>query len=92
MKCLTYRFRAHSMFDAELYRSKEEVQEWKKKGPLVVFQKKLEEMGLWSEMDAQAIEAQVKEIVDEAVEFARNGTLEPLENLEKFVYSEANNG
>jgi pyruvate dehydrogenase E1 component alpha subunit len=89
LECLTYRFRAHSMFDAELYRSKEEVQEWKKKGPLVVFQKKLEEMGLWSEMDAQAIEAQVKEIVDEAVEFARNGTLEPLENLEKFVYSEA---
>ena len=89
LECLTYRFRAHSMFDAELYRSKEEVQEWKKKGPLVVFQKKLEEMGLWSEMDVEAIEAQVKEIVDEAVEFARNGTLEPLENLEKFVYSEA---
>ena len=89
LECLTYRFRAHSMFDAELYRSKEEVQEWKKKGPLVVFQKKLEEMGLWSEMNVQTIETQVKSIVDEAVEFARNGTLEPLENLEKFVYSEA---
>eukprot|EP00999_Lentomonas_sp_LEN2_P002934 NODE_795_length_1192_cov_44.864789_g754_i0.p1 GENE.NODE_795_length_1192_cov_44.864789_g754_i0~~NODE_795_length_1192_cov_44.864789_g754_i0.p1 ORF type:complete len:301 (+),score=31.12 NODE_795_length_1192_cov_44.864789_g754_i0:287-1189(+) len=39
----TYRFRAHSMFDAELYRDKKEVEEWKKKGPIVRFKKLLEE-------------------------------------------------
>jgi TPP-dependent pyruvate/acetoin dehydrogenase alpha subunit len=89
LECLTYRFRAHSMFDAELYREKEEVQEWKKRDPLLVFQNRLEEIGLWSEIDLKAIEEEVKNIVDEAVEFAENGTLEPLEDLEKFVYSEA---
>ncbi|QOY51949.1 pyruvate dehydrogenase (acetyl-transferring) E1 component subunit alpha [Candidatus Sulfurimonas baltica] len=92
LECLTYRFRAHSMFDAELYREKVEVEEWKEKGPLVVFQKRLEEMGLWSEMDVKELEDEIKNTMDEAVEFAENGTLEPIEDLEKFVYSEVSNG
>ena len=88
LECLTYRFRAHSMFDAELYRHKEEVEQWKKKGPLVTFQKLLEEAGLWEQIDVQGLEKEVGEIVSDAVAFAENGTLEPLEELEKFVYSE----
>jgi pyruvate dehydrogenase E1 component alpha subunit len=87
LECLTYRFRAHSMFDAELYREKAEVEVWKKKGPLVVFQKKLEAMGLWTQIDVQELEQEVAVIVDEAVEYAENGTLEPVDDLEKFVYS-----
>ena len=92
LECLTYRFRAHSMFDAELYREKTEVEEWKKKDPLIVFENKLDEMGLWSEIDIKAIEQEIKTTIDEAVEFAENGTLEPLEDLEKFVYSEVSHG
>jgi TPP-dependent pyruvate/acetoin dehydrogenase alpha subunit len=34
LECRTYRFRAHSMFDAELYREKSEVEEWKKRDPI----------------------------------------------------------
>ncbi|MDH4943977.1 pyruvate dehydrogenase (acetyl-transferring) E1 component subunit alpha [Sulfurimonas sp. C5] len=92
LECLTYRFRAHSMFDAELYREKTEVKVWKEKGPLVVFEKKLKELGLWSEIPVEAIEADIKDTIDEAVEFAENSELEPLEDLEKFVYSEVSNG
>ena len=92
LECLTYRFRAHSMFDAELYREKTEVEEWKKKDPLIVFENKLDEMGLWSEIDIKAIEEEIKNTIDEAVEFSENGTLEPLEDLEKFVYSEVSLG
>ena len=92
LECLTYRFRAHSMFDAELYREKTEVEEWKKKDPLIVFENKLGEMGLWSEIDIKAIEQEIKNTIDEAVEFSENGTLEPLEDLEKFVYSEVSLG
>ena len=87
LECLTYRFRAHSMFDAELYREKAEVEVWKKKGPLIVFQKKLEAMGLWTQIDVKELEQEVAAIVDEAVEYAENGTLEPVDDLEKFVYS-----
>jgi pyruvate dehydrogenase E1 component alpha subunit len=88
LECLTYRFRAHSMFDAELYRDKEEVVQWKKKGPLVMFRKQLEEAGFWDQIDDMAIEKEVDDIVSDAVEFAENGTLEPIEELEKYVYSE----
>ncbi len=46
LECRTYRFRAHSMFDAQLYRTKEEIEAWRKKGPIVRFQGWLEENGL----------------------------------------------
>jgi len=88
LECLTYRFRAHSLFDAELYREKSEVEEWKRKGPLVTFRKKLEAMNLWTEINEDEIEDEITKIIDEAVEFAENGTLEPVADLEKFVYSE----
>ncbi len=88
LECLTYRFRAHSMFDAELYREKSEVAEWKKKDPLILFENRLKEIDLWSEIDTSALEEEIKTTIDEAVEFAQNGTLEPIEDLEKFVYSE----
>ena len=92
LECLTYRFRAHSMFDAELYREKDEVLEWKKKDPLVLFEKRLTEMGLWSDINVQELEDEIQTSIDEAVEFAQIGTLEPLNELEKFVYWEADNG
>ena len=88
LECLTYRFRAHSLFDAELYRDKAEVEEWKKKGPLVTFQKQLEAMNLWSEIKVDELEEEITSIINEAVEFAENGTLEPVADLEKFVYSQ----
>jgi pyruvate dehydrogenase E1 component alpha subunit len=87
LECLTYRFRAHSMFDAELYREKAEVEEWKKRDPLLIFREKLEEMGHWSEIDAAGLEADVTAVVDAAVAFAEKGSLEPVADLEKFVYS-----
>lgn len=88
LECLSYRFRAHSMFDAELYRDKEEVQEWKKKDPLLLLRQALETKGLWQEADLQALEDEISATVDEAVDFAENAALEPIEDLKKFVYSQ----
>ncbi|WP_345975641.1 pyruvate dehydrogenase (acetyl-transferring) E1 component subunit alpha [Sulfurimonas sp. HSL3-7] len=88
LECLTYRFRAHSMFDAELYREKTEVAEWKQKDPLAVLKMRAETAGLWAQLNADELEEEVSAIVDEAVAFAENGTLESLSDLEKFVYSE----
>ncbi|MDO8453874.1 MAG: pyruvate dehydrogenase (acetyl-transferring) E1 component subunit alpha [Sulfurimonas sp.] len=92
LECLTYRFRAHSMFDAELYRQKAEVDEWKKRDPLILFEESLKEKNLWSAINKAEIEDEIKITIDEAVAFAENGTLEPIEDLEKFVYSEARHG
>lgn len=88
LEYLTYRFRAHSMFDAELYRKKEEVNEWKAKDPLILFKDKLKEMDLIDKINIEEIENRVKKEINESVEFAENGTLESIEDLEKFVYSE----
>ena len=85
LECRTYRFRAHSMFDAQLYRDKDEVEEWRKKGPIVRFQTWLLETGLIHEKDIADIEARVDAEIDEAVEFAENGTWEPLSSLTKDV-------
>jgi pyruvate dehydrogenase E1 component alpha subunit len=85
----TYRFRAHSMYDPELYRTKEEVEEWKKHGPIVTFEARMKEAGMIDDAGIEAMDAQVLAEVEEAVAFAEAGTLEPVEDLERFVYSEA---
>jgi len=77
----TYRFRAHSMFDPELYRDKAEVEEWKKRGPLHTFTDRLKAQGMMSEEDFQALDAEVSREVQAAVEFAEAAEWEPVEGL-----------
>jgi pyruvate dehydrogenase E1 component alpha subunit len=81
MECRTYRFRAHSMFDAQLYRSKEEVAQWVERGPIRQFTAQLEAAGHLSADDLAALEASVADEVDAAVAFAEGGTPEPLDSL-----------
>ncbi|NNC93807.1 MAG: pyruvate dehydrogenase (acetyl-transferring) E1 component subunit alpha [Acidimicrobiia bacterium] len=82
----TYRFRPHSMFDPELYRSKDEVSEWRKRDPIDYF---IEVMGdVITPTDLERIERDVAAEIDDAVEFAEAGTLEPESDLTRFVYSE----
>jgi len=89
IECRTYRFRAHSMFDAQLYRSREEIQAWREKGPIVRFQSWLVKNGLIHEEEVRAIEAEADAEIDRAVAFAEAGTLEPVEDLERFVTMDA---
>lgn len=85
LECRTYRFRAHSMFDAQLYRAKEEVEAWRKKGPIARFQDWLTSAGLIHEEDIHRIEAEADAEIDRAVAFAEAGALESVEELERFV-------
>jgi len=84
----TYRFRAHSMYDPDLYRLKSEIEEWKKRCPIDTFVARLEAAGMLNDVDLRAMEDAVAAEVDDAVAFAEAGTLEPVEELERFVYSE----
>ncbi len=88
LECKTYRFRAHSMFDAQLYRPKDEIAEWRAKGPIVRFQKWLEDTGLIHPEQVEEITAEVDAEIVEAVAFAEAGTDEPLDNLIKHVMSD----
>jgi len=88
LECRTYRFRPHSMFDPELYRSKEEVEEWKQRDPILTFKAKLFEQGLLDEARLNHLEQQVAAEIAEAVAFAEASPLEPIEDLTRFVFSE----
>jgi pyruvate dehydrogenase E1 component alpha subunit len=84
----TYRFRAHSMYDPELYRDKIEVEEWKKRDPIDRFFASAVETGVCTQDDYDALARDVEAEVDDAVAFAEAGTLEPFEDLLRFVTSE----
>jgi pyruvate dehydrogenase E1 component alpha subunit len=88
LEAKTYRFRAHSMYDPQLYRSKSEVKEWEKKGPLIRLTTRLKAAGLMTEDDFQRLQHAANEEVDDAVAFAHQSPLEPVEELMRFVYAE----
>jgi pyruvate dehydrogenase E1 component alpha subunit len=88
LECRTYRFRAHSMYDAQLYRTKEEVEVWRKKGPIVRFGNWLQANGLMHQEEMRRIESEVDAEIAAAVAFAEAGSLEPVEELERFVTME----
>ena len=84
----TYRFRAHSMFDPELYRDKDEVEDWKHSDPLDAYKESLESAGLLTEAEWEAMETEVVADVQRAVDFAEAGTLESIDDLARFVQTE----
>jgi pyruvate dehydrogenase E1 component alpha subunit len=89
LEARTYRFRAHSMYDPQLYRNKDEVQEWESRGPLIRLTSRLKEARLMTEEDFQRLQSAANTEVDDAVQFAEQAAIEPVEELQRFVYAEA---
>jgi len=77
----TYRFRAHSMFDPELYRDKAEVEAWKTRGPIHTYTARLKTQGLLMEDEFLALDAQAQAEVEDAVAYAEAGSWEPVDEL-----------
>ncbi|MEY4240156.1 MAG: hypothetical protein RL339_2757 [Pseudomonadota bacterium] len=85
LECRTYRFRAHSMFDAQQYRTKEEIGRWKERDPVARMQAWLLESHMMTGEELAAIEAAIDAEVEAAVAFAEAGTWEDAAELERFV-------
>lgn len=81
LEARTYRFRAHSMYDPELYRTKREVEHWKERDPLDVHPRRLCHAGLLSDATRAALEADVATEVEQAVTAAAAAPWEPVEHL-----------
>ena len=81
LECRTYRFRAHSMYDPELYRSKEEVEEWKKHCPIETLRRRLQDEGTITDDQKNELETSVSREIDKAIAFAESGPWEPVEDL-----------
>jgi pyruvate dehydrogenase E1 component alpha subunit len=86
VEAFTYRFRGHSAADPEVYRTKEEVAEWRKKDPIEVFADRLEEEGILSSDQRQEMRDRVEQRVLEAVEFADASPEPALDTLYDKLY------
>jgi pyruvate dehydrogenase E1 component alpha subunit len=85
----TYRLRAHSMFDAQLYRDRAEVEQWGQRGPIITLTRRFKAAGLMDEADYLRLQRAAEQEVDAAVEFAEHSEWEPVDTLTRHVYREA---
>src|SRR4051812_35942823 len=86
VESLTYRFRGHSAADPEVYRTKEEVQQWRERDPIESFARRLIEAGYVDQEGIEEGDRRAIAQVDEAVEFAESSPDPPLESLYDNVY------
>jgi len=85
----TYRFRAHSMADPDLYRTKEEIEHWKERDPIALLEARLRDGKLIADADVAGIEAEIATELDDAIAVAEAGPWEPVEDLTRDVYTPA---
>ncbi len=85
LECRTYRFRAHSMFDAQAYRTRDEIAEWKQHDPIERLRTWMVDNRQITAAELENIEAQIGAEIDASVAFAEAGTLESVDDLELFV-------
>ncbi len=87
LEARTYRFRAHSMYDADRYRDKSEIEHWKERDPLLLAASRLRDEGAVDDDGLAQVDAEVTAEVDAAVAAAEAGTLEDPADVERFVVS-----
>jgi TPP-dependent pyruvate/acetoin dehydrogenase alpha subunit len=73
------------MYDPELYRSKEEVEQWKRRDPITLFRDRIEKDGVLTGADLEALDRAARDATDQAVAFAEAGEWEPVADLLKYV-------
>ncbi len=86
VEAFTYRYRGHSAADPEVYREKEEVEEWRRKDPIESFAERLVAESVLSEKDVAALREQAERTVLEAVEFADASPEPDLDSLYDHLY------
>jgi len=85
VEVITYRFRGHSMSDPGLYRTKDEVEEWKRRDPLPRSRQRLLDVGM-PEAEIAALEDDVRAEIEDAVKFAEESP--PADEYKKYVVKE----
>ena len=86
VEAFTYRYRGHSAADPEIYRDKEEVEEWRQKDPIESFTRTLSEAGVLEDGEIDEIRAKADETVKKAVQFADDSPEPSLESLYDELY------
>ena len=84
----TYRYRGHSMSDAEPYRTKEEVEEYKQEDPILHVQSHLLANKWATQEELDNMVEEVKKEVEACVDFAENSPFPEEDVMYKYIYSE----
>ncbi len=87
IECQTYRWKGHSKSDANLYRTQEEIDAWKKKCPIKRFRVLLAERGILTEEGAEELDRQAVQDIEDAVQFAMESPEPSVEELLEDVYA-----
>ena len=88
VEAVTYRFRGHSMADPEFYRTKEEVQQWRARDPIPLFERQLRDWGLIDDGSIKRLEDEVEGVVNEAERFGEESPAPDVSTLYDNVYKE----
>jgi pyruvate dehydrogenase E1 component alpha subunit len=83
----TYRYFGHSKSDRNLYRSKEEIDEWRRQDPINRLHRGLVEAGIITEERAEEIDKEAQHAIEAAVEFAENSPEPEITSVEEYVYA-----
>jgi pyruvate dehydrogenase E1 component alpha subunit len=86
LEAFTYRFRGHSAADPEVYREREEVEEWRERDPIESFARRCIEAGVLGERELREVRDKAEEAVLAAVEFAEASPEPPLDTLYENLY------
>jgi TPP-dependent pyruvate/acetoin dehydrogenase alpha subunit len=73
------------MFDSQAYRQRDEIEHWKLRDPIPRLLQWMQANHLCSDDEARAMEADIDAEIQAAVDFAENGSYEPVDDLERFV-------
>jgi len=84
----TYRFMGHYVGDPQTYRSKDEVEQWKKRDPIAMFRKRVVEEGKITAVELDAIDAAIAKEMEQAVEFARQSPEPEIEAALQDIFTE----
>ncbi len=88
LEAICYRFRGHSMADAELYRTKQEVEQWRMLDPIRRLSEQMLADGAIHQSDIDAMQARADEMADAAARFAEESAPPSLDTLHRYVYKE----
>jgi pyruvate dehydrogenase E1 component alpha subunit len=88
LEAFTYRYRGHSAADPEVYREREEVEEWREKDPIETFARRCVEAGVLGEREVQEVRDKAEATVVEAVEFADASPEPPLDTMYESLYAQ----
>jgi pyruvate dehydrogenase E1 component alpha subunit len=89
VECETYRLRGHSKSDRNRYRTRDEIEEWSGRDPIVRFEQVLLHYGLLDEATLAAMRDEVEAQIEEGIAFAQASASPSLADLTRYVYSES---